>query len=406
MKTIFFTGHNTFNNRGCEAIIKSSIELIRKQNKSFKFIVPSKNIKQDINKWPEAEKMGVSFIKYQIPFFLRIFWKIQKTFKLSRFHSFNYYPKSILNIYKNVDVFLSVGGDNYSLDYSFPNYIIYQDRIAYYLKKPVILWGASVGKFEKMPSIVSRIKEHLSKMKVIYAREEITYNYLKSELGLKNVKMSCDPAFSLIAEKNIEVDSLINKSKNKNFIGINLSKLIIKFTHKRINICEEIKQLVSDINNFYKMKVVLIPHVWNSDKYESSDDYQFLYSIYRQCKAINLDISIAPKNLNASQIKYLISFSRIFIGSRTHSTIAALSMNIPTITISYSVKSKGINKMIFDNKDLVINCDQFNKINLIKKIKEVLKNEENYRDLLARKNNSIKKVLSNSSLDLYNQIIQ
>ena len=110
--------------------------------------------------------------------------------------------------------------------------------------------------------------------------------------------------------------------------------------------------------------------------------------------------------MNAPQIKYLISFCKIFIGARTHSTIAALSLNIPTISISYSIKSEGLNKMIFDNNDLVINCDQLNRNNLIIKINEVIKNEKNLNQTLATKNKSIQKVLAESSFDLYNQIIK
>ena len=128
--------------------------------------------------------------------------------------------------------------------------------------------------------------------------------------------------------------------------------------------------------------------------------------IYKSCINANLDIAIAPQNLNASQIKYLISFCKIFIGARTHSTIAALSLNIPTISISYSIKSEGLNKMIFDKTDFVINCDQLNKNNLIKKINEVIKNEKNLNQILETKNKYIEEVLVESSFDLYNQIIK
>jgi colanic acid/amylovoran biosynthesis protein len=54
-----------------------------------------------------------------------------------------------------------------------------------------------------------------------------------------------------------------------------------------------------------------------------------------------------PHQFNASQIKYVISNLRFFIGARTRATIAALSSGIPTVSIAYGVKAKGINKDLF-----------------------------------------------------------
>ena len=139
-------------------------------------------------------------------------------------------------------------------------------------------------------------------------------------------------------------------------------------------------------------------------KYESKDDYQFLRKIFKECIRDNLNISLAPKEMNASEIKYLLSQFKIFIGARMHSTIASLSSNIPTISISYSIKSKGINEMIFENQRLVLNCNEINHFNLINKIDYILKNEEYLRKNMVNKNKSIRKLLNVSSLDLYKQI--
>ncbi|MFC2145557.1 polysaccharide pyruvyl transferase family protein, partial [Actinomycetota bacterium] len=49
------------------------------------------------------------------------------------------------------------------------------------------------------------------------------------------------------------------------------------------------------------------------------------------------------------------SSCRMFIGARTHATIAAYSTCVPTLALGYSVKSKGIARDIFgDEKGLVL----------------------------------------------------
>ena len=159
-----------------------------------------------------------------------------------------------------------------------------------------------------------------------------------------------------------------------------------------------------DINKKYKLHVVFLPHVWNDYKYDSKDDYQLLKKIYKKCLKQNLNVSIAPKELNASQVKYLISHFKIFIGARMHSVIAALSQNIPTISISYSIKSEGINNMIFGDKNLLIKSNHFNKSILINKIDSIMENQKYYEKILKKKNKYFKKILEYSSLDIYNKI--
>jgi polysaccharide pyruvyl transferase WcaK-like protein len=50
---------------------------------------------------------------------------------------------------------------------------------------------------------------------------------------------------------------------------------------------------------------------------------------------------------NAMELKGYISRCRLFIGARTHATIAAYSSCVPTLAVGYSVKAKGIAKDIF-----------------------------------------------------------
>ena len=54
---------------------------------------------------------------------------------------------------------------------------------------------------------------------------------------------------------------------------------------------------------------------------------------------------------NAAETKWIISRMALFAGARTHSTIAALSSGIPTLSFAYSIKAQGINRDIFDHTD-------------------------------------------------------
>lgn len=41
----------------------------------------------------------------------------------------------------------------------------------------------------------------------------------------------------------------------------------------------------------------------------------------------------------------------VFAGARTHSTIAALSSGVPTLSFAYSIKATGINRDLFGHTD-------------------------------------------------------
>ena len=54
---------------------------------------------------------------------------------------------------------------------------------------------------------------------------------------------------------------------------------------------------------------------------------------------------------NCMELKGYIARCRMFIGARTHATIAAYSTEVPTLVLGYSVKSRGIAKDIFGEEE-------------------------------------------------------
>lgn len=50
-------------------------------------------------------------------------------------------------------------------------------------------------------------------------------------------------------------------------------------------------------------------------------------------------------------IKGFISKCKLFIGARTHATIAAYSTLVPTVVLGYSVKARGIAKDLFGTEE-------------------------------------------------------
>ena len=171
---------------------------------------------------------------------------------------------------------------------------------------------------------------------MITARETLTYEALKSK-GIKNNVVLCsDPAFQLDCEK-VE---LPNGFIEGNTIGINISPLINNYSNSEL-ILNNYKMLIDYIIKNTNFNIVLIPHVVK----DGNDDINSLKKLYDEFKASKRMIIIS--DCNCMQLKECISKCRMFIGARTHATIASYSTCVPTLVVGYSVKARGIARDIF-----------------------------------------------------------
>src|SRR4051812_585579 len=67
MKRFYLTGQRTFGNRGCEAIVRSTVGLLKARFGQVEVMVPSADIRLDSAQWPEAADSGVKFVEAYTP---------------------------------------------------------------------------------------------------------------------------------------------------------------------------------------------------------------------------------------------------------------------------------------------------------------------------------------------------
>lgn len=91
--------------------------------------------------------------------------------------------------------------------------------------------------------------------------------------------------------------------------------------------------------------IALIPHVM----WKYNDDRLTLIELYNGYQGNERVVLF--EDMPARKIKYVISKCRMFIGARTHATIAAYSSCVPTLVVGYSVKARGIARDLFGTED-------------------------------------------------------
>jgi colanic acid/amylovoran biosynthesis protein len=364
---IYFAGQDNFGNRGCEALIRANVKTIRLVASDAQFLVPTKDLLRDSKQWPKASEQGVSFIAAEpMPMTIR-WWSRAKRilpwiaglppkFSLS---------KNTRDAIQASDVLIMTGGDIISLEYGLEALYYWKCICEYAMQigKPTVLWAGSIGPFSSQSRVEKVMMDFLKRFSLITVREEATLRYMQT-LGVDGVKLVADPAFALDPEP-FEHHLSLFADRSKPILGFNISPLIRKFRDSKegkdkldIEVISFLRELLRE----GKVRVLLIPHVdplggemGNSD-YSAYSDSHYMKTILDTLRqeGFHAELDMLPSLLNASQLKYVIGQCDYFMGARTHATIAALSQAVPTTSIAYSIKAKGINHGLFGHLDYVL----------------------------------------------------
>lgn len=368
---ILMFAHGGSLNRGCEAIVRSTATIIKNKIDNSRVYLASgkpetdKFIEKIDGVFDGSTRTIKKYSKDWIISMLNVKLFKDDTYAISR------YEENTIKHMKNMDVLLSVGGDNYCYGDQPALYVI--DKKAKEQGKKLVLWGCSIGEED----ITEHTLKDLKLFDLILARETLTYNMLKGK-GLTNVELCADPAFTMEKE---ELD-LPNGWQQGNTVGLNFSPLVLSRNPKSE---QSVRDLIRHIIDVTDMTIALTPHVI----IDGNNDYEVLQKFYEEFKDSGRVI-LLPNNLNAIQYKGYIARMRFFIGARTHATIAAYSNYIPTMVLGYSVKSKGIAKDLFGEEKLVLNLNEISNSNLLKTYFDEMVNEE--EEIINKLNESIPQI--------------
>jgi colanic acid/amylovoran biosynthesis protein len=264
-------------------------------------------------------------------------------------------------------------------------------------RKPLVIFPSSLGPFKRRFDRFF-IRVFLNRAKVIMVREPISRNNLL-EIGVDTARIyeAPDVAFILPSTASEQSKQLLESKNQCLIVGINVSQLLTFENKAYLDLMVKVADYLStDIG----ATVVLIPHEifltqlneipLHSDKI-GGDDIVAVKKVYEKVKNKHKMIAITNE-VEGDIIKGIIGQCDLFIGARTHSIIAALSMGVPTIGIAYSQKTPGIMRMVGLEK-YVCNFSTLTIEELVLKINDMLsKRNDVRRDLLAEAETLKKKV--------------
>ena len=285
---------------------------------------------------------------------------------------------------KAVPLAISIGGDNYCYDNMLSDLRLTNSA---FNRKGVrtVLLGCSIE-----PELLRRedIVADLMRYHTIIARESITYEALKDMVkeqdgrieGRKRMpQILCypDPAFTL-QKRELPLPEGFAEG---NTVGINVSPMI-QDNEKESGITMECYEaLIQYIIENTGFQIALIPHV----VWARNDDRKPIHTLYENFKDTGRVVEIGDGT--CEELKGYISRCRLFVGARTHATIAAYSSCVPTLVVGYSVKARGIARDLFGQEEHYVLPVQSlrNRDDLVKEFQWLSSKEKEIREKLEKK---------------------
>lgn len=331
MKTILYA-HTGSGNHGCEALVRSTAKLLDTTPVLFSTGY-DEDLQLGVPDIAKVERDTAVSIPRRSAAYVAAACQTKLTKRTTLFTQ--YAHKNLLDQVQAGDLCLSIGGDNYC--YAGTEILGDLNILCKRKGAKTVLWGCSIDPEAITPVMAKDLKQY----DLITVREPLTQAALAAAGITANVRSVADPAFLLDVEKTGLPDGFLAG----NTIGLNLSPLILHYTEKKEEALAGFQALVQHILDTTDSAIALIPHVVKS----KSNDLEVLEPLFRQFKGTGRVLLIPDQN--CMRLKYIISQCRLFVGARTHATIAAYSTCVPTLVIGYSVKSRGIATDLFGTEE-------------------------------------------------------
>ena len=245
VKKILLYGIGSLQNKGCEALVNSTIAQI---NPNIDIVAATFDYEHDKNMYKDRINHFVNHHKQNPEGFTEEEQKEFEHIQNIPFDYYNYecfYERDVIKEMKDADICIHIGGDNYC--YGVNEWIYAINRKAKELNKKTVLWGASL--YDEINDL--ELINDLQKYDLLMIREKISYNAIKKYIDKDRIMLVPDPAFSL-KPKKVTVSSWY---KGREAIGLNLSPLTVKTKENE----EAVTRFIDYILKNTKYSIALLP---------------------------------------------------------------------------------------------------------------------------------------------------
>ncbi|RII35014.1 hypothetical protein D2A34_07345 [Clostridium chromiireducens] len=305
-KRFLIYGWFGYENLGDELILKSIIEIIRK-NDPNNIINVMGGKPTNIEKYHEGLNTVSTTIDLRFKSILRIF----------KYNPF----KVIKNLFSNDYIIIGSGGalSDWNPDSTITLFFMI-NFFKKFLKKTVIMLGAGAGPIIAEESKL-KFKKVLEQVDCICLRDKQSYELLE-EIGLNNIHLTNDVVYDL--KDSFFRESEIENRKDK--IAIVIAPLLLNSYDKRMEYKKEMIKYIKGLKK-YNFDIKLIP-------FQYEYDINFLKEIQKESGIVIYE----DGNNNMWRILDEMKKYDLVVGMRFHSVVTSILLNVPVLPIVYHSK--------------------------------------------------------------------
>lgn len=315
--------------------------------------------------------------------------------------SFLLFPnRTTIQEYISSDYVIFSGGQTLIHTVALPFAALYELFFVTFLNKPTMIYANSIGPFNHQYSL-PLIRYIFNKVDVITVREKISKKLLQDIEVTTPTFVTADAAFSLTP-----ISSDISKKMIKEKTGWLEKEAYAGITAIQWNFPNEKSLKKKEMYNNYLMvlaksadyliekygfKIIFFPQVRSNVK----DDVVALMDVFEKLKNKN-NAKVITDDFTPEEMQGMYGQMQILIGSRFHSCIFSLSMNVIPIVIEYEGhKSSGIMELL-NLEDLVFKIENLELEQIKTKIDEVLSHKTDIKKKLKRNMVNMNKEAANN----------
>ncbi len=339
MKKILLYQHGGSRNHGCEALVRTTASLCREACGVNTRVLLCSNAAQEDHAYAVDKEVTLIPSKSVLRRY-RPQWALyqvnRRTVRSRQLENYFLTEKTCLRAAKSCDLAIAIGGDNYCYNKGIQFWPT--DRMMKRQGCRTMLLGCSIEPEDLDRAFV----RHLSLFDAVTVRESISYEaMLAAGIPQEQMVLAPDPAFTL----EPKFRPLPTRFSPDNTVGINVSPMIIGNERSAGVTMKNYMALMEYLLRETDFSIALIPHVvWGYN-----DDREPLKRLYEPFVDSGRVTMISDADCRV--LKGYISRLRLFIGARTHATIAAYSSCVPTLVVGYSVKARGIARDLFGSAE-------------------------------------------------------
>lgn len=397
---------------GSVAIIKSTLKMLCKE-------IPYANVRL-LSMFPEIDSKQCGVISHIYPTFSPGLGlaKIKSVlshlecamlailFRLSRGNN-NLWVEvdklGLLKSYMKADIVVFCATDNLSDTYNFLWFIENLKGVLFgiLMKKPFVIHSSQIGPFGrdfvgKICTFLTRLL--LNRVNLITVRDRFSICSLR-KIGVTKplVYLAADPAFLIQPAPYKEIKGIMSKERInvnvKPIIGINLSAMIYRHAtqinpkHRLEWYLNLMSQVILYLIKKLNATVVLVPHVFDPN----NDDRVIAKEILRRVSARGYghQLKLITGEYTPEELKGIIGMFDLFISTRMHPLIHAVSTCTPAIGIDYTFKTKELMRRV-DQEEATCKIDIMDYDELISKIDAAYSSIDEIREKLKIKSKEMR----------------